>query len=192
MRTPLNIHRSVALQVCLALLLMTSKCSKPAPVTQPPPDIGVEAGQALQMVLTQSETTQDFVARFKGKLNTFTPAQVNFARNKYVETATEVNSVVDELKKVTAGTSTLPEDVFKNQATSAVGTNVVFSTLMVQAVNNSTSLNNFVLLNNNKLPDSWTTLFRIAPSLSAQQKEQFAAFLDSSIRFKSWEVIKKK
>jgi len=187
----LFIHRSLALPVVLVLLLFSSKCDHP-PQTTPPPDIGADAKNALQMVLKQSEESQDFVARFKGKASTYTPQQIEFAQEKYGQTMTAVNSVVDEIKKAMTGSTTLSADEFKTKAKAAVDSNVTLNTLMEKAVDNATTFDNFVLTNANTLPDSWTTLWRTAPSLSQAQKQQFESFLESNIRYKSWDVIKKK
>jgi len=187
----LFIHRSLSLPVGLVLLLFAQKCDHP-PKTTPPPDIGAQAMQALQIVSKQSEESQTFVGRFKGKSNTFTPQQIEFAQDKYSQTLAAVNSLVDEIKNAAIGSPTLTDDEFKSKAKVAVDSNVTLNTLMEQAVDNTSSFDNFVLTNANKLPDSWITLWRVAPSLSQPQKQQLVNFLDSSIRYKSWDGIKKK
>ena len=185
------IHRSLAFPVGLVLLLFSQKCDHP-PKTTPPPDVGAQATQALQMIFSQSQESQNFVGRFKGKSNSFTPQQIEFAQDKYAQTLTAVNSLVDEIKSAATGSPTLTDDKFMSKAKDAIDSNVALNTLMEQAVDNTTNFDNFVLMNANKLPDSWTTLWRAAPSLSQQQKQQLQTFLESSIRYKSWDVIKKK
>jgi hypothetical protein len=144
------------------------------------------------MVTLQADESQDFVARFKGKENSFGSGQINLAKGKYSQALTEVNSTVDELKQAIAGTSTLNEDGFKTKARSAVDANVLLNTLMENAVFGTVGQHNFLIHNANTLPDAWTKLRNIGPTLPAEQKQEFVGFLDSRIRFKSWDLIKKK
>ena len=144
------------------------------------------------MIIKQADETQDFVARFKGKASSFTPQQMEYATDKYERIVTKVNPLVDLIKQNVTSVPSLSETEFKDQAKAVVDTNIAFSTLAENAIYNTQNFNNFVLKNANALPDAWTKVWKAVPALSPQQQQQLFTFLDSRIKYKSWDAIKKK
>jgi|KBSSwiStaDraftv2_1062776.scaffolds.fasta_scaffold359539_1 hypothetical protein len=184
-----SIHRSVAIPISFVLLLLTARCDskKPIPPT-PPPNIGPDAVQALQNVVRQADETKDFVVRFKHLLNNFGDSQINIAKNKYAATVTPVNATVDLLEQKMAGTTTLTDEQFTTQATAAVDANLEFNTVLEGGLENTANFNNFVLTNHIALNEAWTKIWRAAPGLSPDLKQQLRTFLESRIRYKSWDA----
>jgi hypothetical protein len=184
-------YRSFLLPVFLFFAILSPKCAHNKPPQLPSPTIGVEQTQALNMLTKQTDETADFVGHVKAKAG-ITQQQIEYASDKYGRILTKVNPLVDLIKQNTTSVPNLTESEFRDRAKAAVDTNVEFDTLMETAIYNTQNPNNFVLMNANTLPDAWTKIWKAVPALTPQQQQQLFTFLDSRIKYKAWDAIKKK
>lgn len=148
--------------------------------------------EAATSVLRQRTETEDMVRRFK-KQN-FTPAQVEFAQSKYESALTKVNAALERIRQDIGGSpSSLEEADFRKQADDAVGDSVIVDSLLETALRPGVSpldLQNYVLLNANKLPDAWVAVWKASRSLSPADKQLFLTYLDKELKWKMWQAVK--
>lgn len=183
-------YKSLLLPLFIAITIFSPKCGHHTPPLSSP-NIGTGATESLNVIVKQADETQDFVARLKGKAD-LTPQQLEYASDKYARIVIKVNPLVDLIKQNVTNVPNVTEMEFKNQATTAVDTNVQFSTLAEGTIHSTQNFNNFVLTNANSLPGAWTLVWKAIPTLSLEQRQQLITFLDSRLRYKSWDSIKKK
>jgi hypothetical protein len=157
-----------------------------------PPGLTQSDLQAAAAVLRQRTETEDMVRRFKK--GGFNADQIEFVMSKYDGPLAKTNATVERIRQdIEAAPTAQDESAFRTQASDAVGDCVVLDSLLETALRPGippTQLGNYVLLNANSLPDSWVAVWKASRRLSPADKQQFLAYLDKELKWKTWQAIK--
>lgn len=162
------------------------------PTTHLPAGLEPSDVQAAASVLRQRIETEDMVKRFKKQ--DFSSSQIAFAKSRYDSSMTKANAALERIRQdIAASPSSQEETEFRSQAQAAVDDCVVLDSLLETALNPGISpinLHNYVLLNANRLPDSWVTVWKASRKLGAADRQQFLVYLDRELKWKSWGQVK--
>lgn len=183
--------------LCVMVLTMApSKCghgggSGTVPAMTLPPGLTQSDLTAAAAVLRQRTESEDMAKQFKH--GNFSANQTEFVVSKYEPALTKTNALLDRIRQdIDASPTEQDEAAFKEQARDDVGACVVLDSLLETALHPGISplnLGNYVLRNANTLPDSWVAVWKASRRLSTAEKQQFLAYVDGELKWKTWQAI---